>query len=304
MRVEKIIPIQSDQGCMAFYQGQDGVFYGRKRPENYIFSGHLQPSVDSGEYRVEGVQRLLDPKVFSQTEDGRTVVGYEDPTYLSPMTNPFAAEPALLCTQTFVHDGEYGTTAAGEPLATNLVYWSLDRSEMPKALLTPKQLQLAGLGEYVSMIKEGELVVDYRGTHLIFEYVNTPPGNKGKQATVGMVDIEQGQLTNFKRWLEPFQWGYINLSTCGSPIELANGQRVLFLNASTANREWGVTWMDLETGKVHQQLLVRASADLGAGYGNQLIAFGSDVRKVDGHLLHIYYHANDLQSYIAEIEIQ
>ncbi len=282
---------------MALYRIGPEEFVGRKRPENTIFTAKM--ALGQRKLKLVDLQTILSKEEYPLTHEGRKVVGFEDPTYLSPTSNPFGREPAILCTQTFEHDGEYGKTAAGEPLATNLAYFSLGRKDAPVPVITPKMLQEAGLGEHVSMIKEAELVSEPDSDRLLFEFVYNPPDGVGKRAYIGAGRIELGRFTRLAKYLEPLTRGFINLSTCGPNISLDNGKNVLFLNATTAEREWGITYMDLDTMEISPLLAIRAPLAMGRGYGNQRIAFGSFAEKLGDGRVAVYYHVNDISSHIA-----
>lgn len=284
------------EGYMALSRSHGDVVYGRGVPENTIFRGRL---VDN---QLRELQLVLSRELYPLSEDGREVVGYEDPTCLWN---------GIYCTQTVAKLGP-GPDASDVGLDTNLVWSPIDsryNSGPLVTVMTPSQAMAQGLGDAIDMIKEAEPIdIGESDIEILFEYgdiATDPPSSN-----IGMVGLDQG-LQLPRPFYTAQQDGSEHVSTAGAPIGIVDPRRstqLLFFNRRRA-MEWGIAWMlideEMALGPVYacDDWLIRASPSAGLGPHNQLIAFGSCATRLTDELIEILYHVNDNSCWRAVVQL-
>jgi len=292
----------ASQGIMSLSHACENVFYARGVPENTIFRTIL--SEDQGELLLKDPKLVLSSQMFPTTHDGKKVIGYEDPTFISKDTNPFCPnEDAFLTSQVYKMN-------EGNKLAVNLVYIGLDKEENVthlRTILTPEDIIQSGIVKACDMVKEGELFLPDDGRKfLFFEYGGSDDENF--KSNIGIAEIKNGTIypNSISKFYTADEDNSEHISTDSNPIPINEDLNLLFFNRRR-NNEWGITFMlfdnFLNIQHVHPDLIIRAPKTTGLGPGNQLIAFLSHITNKGNGEIEVLYHVNDERPYYALIRL-
>lgn len=303
IRVPKNIPYASG-GMMALTRYRHGFVYGRGVPENTLFKAFLQDN------ELQNPSLLVSCKTYDTTSTNKTVVGYEDPTFIVGSQNPFTKQgcDGLLATQT------YPSERGPKKVDCDLVYFELIGGvlQSPTTLLTPQMLIEAGLTKTACLVKEGELLFANGQAYMLFEY-NGSHGDELKASHIGICRIKDGRCTDLKPFCTAQADHSAHVSTCGAPIVLEKDHLLLFFNRrrdSQTRLVWGVTYMVFRIDRWDQIMILELGPDFlleppagttvadedrsGAG---QLINFGSCVTQLPDNTIEILSHVRDDQPY-------
>jgi len=290
-------------GLMALNKMRGNDILGRGVPENTIFRARLDYTSDN--YRLSDIKLLVSRELFPCTHDGKDVVGYEDPTFVSGDVNPFVlGEDGFICSQTHRKDNEEG-------LSCNLVYIGLDpfgKASHIKTLLTPNMLVKHDIALDVDMVKEAEIFQLSDGRfYMLFEYAGAHFAGEPRESHIGIARIEDKKIVELKRFWTADNDRSEHVSTDSELFQLADGLGLIFFNRGH-NNVWGITYMVVDTNSMEPLavcpgLIISAPGDVGRGPGDQLIAFVSQVTLGKNGSLDVFYHVNDNRLYCAEIDL-
>ena len=292
----------ASKGLMALNKTRGNYVLGRGVPENTIFRAKLDYTADN--YRLSDIELLLSRKLFPCTHDGKDVVGYEDPTFISEDVNPFVlGEDGFMCSQTYRKDD-------GEGLSCNLVYIGLDpfgKASHIKTLIAPNMLIKHCIALDVDMVKEAEIFQLSDGRYyMLFEYAGAHFANQERKSHIAIARIENKEIVELKKFWTADNDQSEHVSTDSELFQLTDGLGLVFFNRRR-NNIWGITYMVVDTNSLEPlavcpDFIITAPLNVGRGPGDQLIAFVSQVAFGDNGALDVFYHVNDDSLYRAEID--
>lgn len=262
--------------------------YGRGVKENTIFEGTLSFSDEVPQLYTPSI--VLSNRFHPRTLSGIPISGYEDPTFLTPESNPVDPNHrGLLATGTVYKNGR--DDSAG--VFAHLVYRNLDQLNLPPETIATHEMIDEQLGFYVDMIKEAETFTHREQPHVYAEY------GDGKHSNIAIARIVDRRLADTRTFYSAPDDESEHVSTAGQPIVLEDGRQLLVFNRRR-NNEWSVSCM-LQTDPLtpdpyawERSAILTAGATKERGPGNQLIAFGSCVLPFDGpNGIRLLYHIND-----------
>ena len=270
----------NDCGEMALVPLSSGRVIGRGLLEgggSCIFAGNIIQK-DQSTPTLLPTRVILSPVQRPLTAAGETVVGYEDPTLIEPVYNPFEPDRrGILLTEAY-------RLSDGGAINTNLLYFGLETG-MIQTVLTPLQALALGLRscyKTLDMVKEAEIFSLGPWQGFLIEV-----GADG-HSRIAHMTLNGTAVTSVQPFMDPCagSWYSDHVSPASMPIPLTDRSAIVLINGRDATT-WRVGWIRLQGDRIIEigQPFLEPDSSCDIGPGGQRIAFASSYELVDGWLL-------------------